>query len=278
MIVQKLGPREDSNLSELRSLAEAAGYTVVGSVEQTRKTDSRFLVGSGKAEEIARLVKELGAEKVIVENTLKPIQAYNLAKLTGVEVIDRFQLILEVFARRATTKEAHLQIRLAKLRYQLPKIKESIKLARLGEQPGFMGLGRYEVDVYIEDTKRQISHIRKQLREIRKERELRRLKRLEIGLPTVALAGYTNAGKTSLFNWLTKESKPVNLGLFTTLSPYTRLVSFAGRKAMLTDTVGFIDNVPVILVEAFKSTLEETASADAIILILDITDPLREIR
>jgi GTP-binding protein HflX len=247
-------------------------------MEQTREANSAYLIGRGKAEELAQLVKTLGAQRVIFENALKPIQAYNLAKLTGIEVIDRFQLILEIFAKRATTREAHLQIRLATLRYQLPRAREAIRLARFGEQPGFMGLGRYEVDVYIEDMKRQITHIRRELREVRSEREQHRLKRIEIGLPIVALAGYTNAGKTSLSNWLTKESKPVDLGLFTTLSPSTRLVSFAGRKALLTDTVGFIDQVPVILVEAFNSTLEETAYADAIILVLDIVDTLSEIR
>jgi len=247
-------------------------------VEQTREAESAYLVGRGKAEELAELVKKHGAQRVIFENALKPIQAYNLVKLTGVEVIDRFQLILEIFAKRATTREANLQIRLAMLRYKLPRARESIRLARLGEQPGFMGLGRYEVDVYTEDMKRQIAHIRRELREVRREREQHRLKRIETGLPTVALAGYTNSGKTSLSNWLTKESKPVDLGLFTTLSPSTRLVSFAGRKALLTDTVGFIDRVPIILIEAFNSTLEETAYADAIILVLDIADTMSEIQ
>ena len=247
-------------------------------MEQTREADSAFLIGRGKAEELAQLVKTLEAQKVIFENDLKPTQAYNLAKLTGVENIDRFQLILEIFDKRATTREANLQIRLALLRYQLPRARESIRLARIGEQPGFMGMGRYEVDVYTEDMKRRISFIRRELRQVRREREQHRLKRIETGLPTVSLAGYTNAGKTSISNWLTKESKPVNLGLFTTLSPSTRLVSFAGRKALLTDTVGFIDRIPILLVEAFNSTLEETAYADAIILVLDIVDTLSEIR
>ncbi len=247
-------------------------------MEQTRKADSAFLIGQGKAEELARLVKMLEAEKVIFENELKPTQAYNLAKLTGVEIIDRFRLILEIFDKRATTREANLQIKLALLRYQLPRARESIRLARMREQPGFMGMGRYEVDVYTEEVKRQISNIRRELRQIRREREQHRLKRIETRLPTVSLAGYTNAGKTSISNWLTKESKPVNLGLFTTLSPSTRLVSFASRKALLTDTVGFIDRIPILLVEAFNSTLEETAYADAVILVLDIADTLAEIR
>jgi len=259
-------------------LAEAAGYTVVDSLEQTREASSPYMIGKGKAEELAKLVKEHGAKKVIFENELKPVQAYNLAKLLSVEAIDRFQLILEIFAKRVTTREAQLQVRLASLRYQLPRARESIRLARLGEQPGFMGLGRYEVDVFLEDMKRQIAHIRGELRDVRKERAQRRLKRTELGFPTASLAGYTGAGKTTLFNTLAEESKPVNLGLFTTLSPTTRMVSFAGRRALLTDTVGFIDRLPILLVEAFRSTLEETIYADTIILVLDFHDPVDEIR
>lgn len=151
-------------------------------------------------------------------------------------------------------------------------------MARLGEQPGFMGLGRYEVDVFVEDMKRQIAHVRKELKEVRDERTQHRLKRIELGFSTVSLAGYTSAGKTTLFNFLTKETKPVNLGLFTTLSTTTRMTNFNGRKALLTDTVGFIDRLPILLVEAFHSTLEETIYADAIILVLDFNDSLKEIQ
>lgn len=251
---------------------------MVGSLEQVGETGSPYMIGKGKAQELAKTVKERGAEKVIFENDLKPVQAYNLAKLAGVEAIDRFQLILEIFAKRAFTKEAQLQVRLAGLRYRLPRARESIRLARLGEQPGFLGLGRYEVDVFLEDMRRQITHIREELREIRKERAQHRFKRMELGFPTVSLAGYTGAGKTTLFNLLAGETKPVNLGLFTTLSPTTRMVSFAGRRALLTDTVGFIDRLPILLVEAFRSTLEETIYADAIILVLDFHDPVEEIR
>lgn len=251
---------------------------MVDSLEQVREAGSPYMIGEGKAEELAKMVKERGAEKVIFENDLKPVQAYNLAKLIGVEAIDRFQLILEIFAKRATTREANLQVRLASLRYQLPRARESIRLARVGEQPGFMGLGRYEVDVFLEDMRRQIAHIRNELRDVRKGRAQHRFKRIELGFPTVSLAGYTGAGKTTLFNLLAEETKPVNLGLFTTLSPTTRMVSFAGRRALLTDTVGFIDRLPILLVEAFHSTLEETIYADIIILVLDFHDPVDEIR
>lgn len=251
---------------------------MVGSLEQVREPDAAYQIGRGKAEELARLVKELDAERVIFDNALKPVQSYNLAKATNVEAIDRFRLILEIFARRASRKEAKLQIDLARLRYQLPRARESVRLARMGEQPGFMGLGRYEVDVYYEAIKRQISHIRRELGKIRSKRGLHRARRVELGFSLVSLAGYTNAGKSTLFNTLTRESVPVDSGLFTTLSTTTRAVSLAGKRALLTDTVGFIDRLPLVLVEAFHATLEETIFSNAIVLVVDIHEPLPEVR
>jgi len=144
-------------------------------------------------------VEKVKAEKIIIDNELKPAQAYNLAKITGVEVIDRYRLILEIFARRATSKEAKLQITLAELQYQLPRARESVRLARTGEQPGFMGLGQYEIDIYYEHVKRQMAQIRRELQNIREKRGLHRKRRLELGFSLVSLAGYTNAGKSTLF-------------------------------------------------------------------------------
>jgi len=275
--VQRLLRSEDSRLEELNSLAEAAGYAVVGSIEQVRSADPRYQIGRGKVEELASLVKELHAEKIVFDNDLKPVQAYNIAKLTGVETIDRFQLILEIFVKRASTKEAQLQVKLASLRYQLPRARESVRLARMGEQPGFMGLGRYEVDVYFEAIKRQIAHIRRELRAIRGKRSLQRVQRIDHGFSLVSLAGYTYAGKTTLFNTLAVESKPVDQGLFTTLSTTTRAVDFQDRRVLLTDTVGFIDSLPLFLIEAFRSTLEETILSDAIILVVDFHESVKEI-
>jgi len=224
--------------------------------------------------ELAELVKETDAQKIIFDNRLKPVQAYNLAKATGVEAIDRFQLILEIFARRATTTEAKLQIRLARLRYELTRAKEKVRLARMEEQPGFMGLGAYEVDVYYETVKRQIQSIRGKLRKIRRKRFLHRERRTELGFPLISLAGYTNAGKSSLFNVLAEEEAPVDDALFTTLSTTTRLVEFSRKKFLLTDTVGFIDRLPLTLIEAFHSTLEETIYSDLILLVVDVSEPI----
>ncbi len=229
-------------------------------------------------EELAELVRQESAEKVIFDNYLKTVQTYNLAKATKVEVIDRFQLILEIFTRRATTVEAQMQIQLAKLRHNLTHAKERVRLARKEEQPGFMGLGAYEVDVYYGSVKREMQAIRRKLLKIREKRVLHRQRRAELGFTTISLAGYTNAGKSSLFNTLTREEVPVDTALFTTLSTTTRLIAVSGKKLLLTDTVGFIDRLPLTLMEAFRSTLEETIYSDLILLIVDASEPIHTVR
>jgi len=251
---------------------------VVGKIEQVREPDSRYQIGAGKVKELAELVKETAAQKIIFDNPLKSVQAYNLAKATGVEAIDRFQLILEIFTRRATTTEAQLQIHLARLGYELAHAKERVRLARMEEQPGFMGLGAYEVDVYYEAVKKQVHTVRKKLKKSRGKRLLHRERRAELGFSSISLAGYTNAGKSSLFNALTEEEVPVDKALFTTISTTTRLVEFSKKKFLLTDTVGFIDRLPLTLIEAFHSTLEETIYSDLILLVVDISESINMIQ
>lgn len=275
--MQRRQSLEQSSLEELKNLAESTGYEVVGRIEQVREPDSRYQIGSGKVQELAKLVKQTSAQKIVFDNPLKPVQAYNLAKATGVEVIDRFQLILEIFTRRATTTEAQLQIQLARTQYELAHAKERVRLAKMGEQPGFMGLGAYEVNVYHEAVKKQVHAIRKKLRKIRGKRLLHRERRTELDFSSISLAGYTNAGKSSLFNALTQEEVPVDETLFTTLSTTTRLVQFSSKKFLLTDTVGFIDRLPLTLIEAFHSTLEETICSDLILLVVDMSDPMTAI-
>jgi len=276
--VQRRLNREESTLNELEKLAESAGYTVVARMEQTRTPDARYQIGAGKVEELAALVKEKGAEKILFDNTLKSLQSYNLAKATGVEAIDRFQLILEIFTKRATTTEAKLQIQLATMKYELTHAKEKVRLTRKGELPGFMGLGAYEADVYSDAIKLQIQTIQKKLVRIREKRLLHRERREELGFCAISLAGYTSAGKTCLFNALTAETLRVgNKTLFTTLSTTTRMIELSGREFLLTDTVGFIDRLPLTLIEAFHSTLEETIYSDVIILVLDFSEPLEVI-
>jgi len=264
-------------MEELRSLAKSAGYEIVGSLEQVRRPHSRYHIGSGKAKELAEMVSKLKAEKIIFGNELKVVQVYNLAKLTGVEVIDRFQLILEIFLRRASTREAKLQIDLARLRYELAHAKEKVRLAKIGEQPGFLGLGKYEVDVYHEAVRRQVHSIQEKLKKKKKTRKLHRQRRRKLGFSLASLAGYTNSGKSTLFNALTEGKAQVDSSLFTTLSTTTRTINLFGEKVLLTDTVGFVDNLPLTLIEAFHSTLEETIFSDLILLVVDVSEPQEEI-
>jgi len=249
----------------------------VGSLEQVRRRDPGYQIGRGKTNDLAELVNKTGAKKIIFDNKLSPLQSYNLAKVTGLTVIDRFQLILEIFSSRASTYEAELQIKMASLRHELSRAKDKVKLARLEEQPGFMGLGKYEVDVYFETVKRQIGSIKLKLKKKHEERQLHRVRRTELGFSSISLAGYTNAGKSSLFNLLTEETVPVDNALFTTLSTTTRAVQFSKRKVLLTDTVGFIDRLPLKLVKAFHSTLEETIFSNLIILVIDLSESEKEI-
>ncbi|MCL2643205.1 MAG: GTPase HflX [Candidatus Bathyarchaeota archaeon] len=269
--------REASSLEELKALAQTAGYTIVGTLEQTRPPDARYQIGAGKVEELANLVKDTDANKVIFDNSLRMIQNYNLAKATKVEVIDRFQLILEIFARRATTTEAQLQIQLATLQNELKHAREKVRLCRGSEQPGFMGLGVYEADIYRDAIKLQVQTILKKLTTIRTKRILQRERRTELGFLSISLAGYTSAGKSTLFNALTEADNLVDRSLFTTLSTTTRIIEFSNRKFLLTDTVGFIDRLPIALIEAFHSTLEETIYSDLIILVIDLNEPLEVI-
>lgn len=250
---------------------------MVGKLEQVRQADPSFQIGRGKVEELAALVKEKEAEKIIFDNELKPLQAYNLATEAGVEAVDRFQLILEIFDRRAATTESKLQIDLARLRYELPRAKAKVKLAMKGEQPGFMGLGKYEVQIYYDSVRRQIHLIQGKLKTVGKKRSLHRKRRTELGYSTISLAGYTNAGKSSVFRALAKEEARIGEGLFTTLSTTTRAVSLFNKKVLLTDTVGFIDRLPLTLIEAFHSTLEETVFSDLLLLVVDVSEPPEEI-
>jgi GTPase len=258
-------------------LAQSAGYQIVGVMEQTRPPDPRYQIGAGKVEELAKIVADNHAEKVIFDNPLRTLQNYNLAKATQVEVIDRFQLILELFRRRATTTEAQFQIQLAVLQNELKHARQKVRLSKGSEQPGFMGLGAYEADVYRDAIKLQVQTIRKKLARIRGKRVLQRERRTELGFLTVSLAGYTSSGKSTLFNALTLEDALVDKNLFTTLSTQTRMIEFSNRKFLLTDTVGFIDRLPISLIEAFHSTLEETIFADLIVLVVDFEEPLHSI-
>lgn len=263
--------REENLFQELRELARAAGYLPVGKLTQTRFPDSRYQLGRGKIEELAELVRDTGAEKVIFYNRLSTTQLFNISEICGCQVIDKFQLILEIFAKRATTHRSKLQVELARLRYEVPRARAIVSILKKEERAGFMGLGDYE-DSYEQDLKKRIARIESELESAEKDDEFLRAFRHRKGFSLVSLAGYTNAGKSTLFNAIVNESVEVKDMLFTTLVPMTRALDLGGRKALLTDTVGFIEDLPHWLVDAFKSTLDEIFLSDLILLVVDVSE------
>jgi GTP-binding protein HflX len=280
--------------AEIRELARAAGYEVVDEITQTRTEDAALNVGEGKADELAALAAEHDVEAVVFDNSLGPYQTYNLGtKLPdGVEVVDRFKLILDIFGQRAQTRKAQLQVELAELRYELPRAEAKTSLAKRDEHPGFMGLGEYDENRE-RDIKARISRIRDELESIERTEEHRREKRRASGFDLVAMAGYTNAGKSTLLRRLAidvdvdeNEDRHPDLDttaesedrLFTTLGTTTRRADIERRDVLLTDTVGFISDLPHWLVESFKSTLDSVYRADLVLLVVDVSEPIDDIR
>jgi len=261
-------------IQEALGLAEAADYEVVKLITQKYLLRAKYGIGSGKAKELKEMIKDLNADVILFDEKLRSVQIYNLAKLAGVEVINRERLILEIFNKRASSAEAKLQVQLAELRYEIPRAREKVRLAKMGEQPGFFGLGRYDVDDYYRMIKRRIAIIMKKLKQVSKRRELYRFQRLRTNLSLISFAGYTGAGKTSLFNVLVRESKDTGKGLFTTLTTTTRSLHLSGSKILVSDTVGFISRLPPYMIEAFKATLEELTYANLVLLVIDASEPL----
>jgi GTP-binding protein HflX len=278
---------------EIRDLVRAAGYEVVGEITQIRTEDAALCLGEGKVRTLAATVRETDAERVVFDNELGPYQTYNLGSELpdGIEVLDRFRLILEIFGQRANTRKAQLQVELAELRYELPRVEAKVSLARRDERPGFMGLGEYD-ESREQDIKAQISNIREELDRIEGTEAKRRKQRRESGFDLVALAGYTNAGKSTLLRRLASDvAVDENEGLhpdldataesenrlFTTLGTTTRRAAM-DRDVLVTDTVGFISDLPHWLVESFKSTLDSVYRADLVLLVVDVSEPVEEIR
>lgn len=277
VLVERLSPKESSSLEELGALAETLGYEIVGRLDQTREPDPAYHIGKGKVEELARMVSSSDADRVIFANPLKPSQAFKLEEKIGVKVIDRFQLILEIFAMRAGSPEANLQVEYARLNYELPRIKESVKRAKLGEFPGFRGGGEYGERARVDAVEKRMKTLEDKLESFEDAREQRRKRRRERGFNLVALAGYTNAGKSTLLNAISSADVEVDDRLFTTLSPRTRVMKGNSQRILVTDTVGFVDDLPPWLIEAFKAALEEVYLADLILLVVDISEPFEDI-
>jgi GTP-binding protein HflX len=201
-----------------------------------------------------------------------------LAALCGVEVIDREQVILNIFERRASTAESKIQTKLAQLRYDMIRAREKVRLAKAGEQPGFLGMGKYNADVYYLDIKKRAGALKAKLLKEESRKEIHRSQRLKSGLRTISIAGYTSAGKTTLFNTLTGELKTIGHGLFTTLSTLTRAVNVGDDKVLLSDTVGFVSKLPHYMIDAFKSTLNELVYSDLVLLVLDASEPVEDMK
>ena len=270
-------PYEDS-IKEALSLCDAAGYFITDIIKQKHITRSKFGIGSGKASEVKELILKNRVKNIIFDEVLKPKQQYNLTKLCNAQVIDRERLILEIFEKRATNAESNIQIKLAQLKYDMVRTREKVRLAKLGEQPGFFGLGKYDADVYLLDLRKRIVNLQRKLKKEELRKKLYRKSRSKSGFPVISFVGYTSAGKTTLFNRLAGETKITGKGMFTTLSTFTRNVTLRDGKILLSDTVGFISKLPAYMIDAFKSTLLELTYSDLILLVIDISQNIHEIK
>lgn len=269
----------DMSMEELASLAKTAGAEVVGIYTQKReKYDSKTFVGSGKLEEIAQMVDADEVSTVVVNNRLTPRQNVNLEEILGVKVIDRMQLILDIFAMRARSHEGKLQVHLAQLKYLLPRlVGQGIMLSRQAGGIGSRGPGESQLELNRRSVRNQITDIERQLKVVEKNREVVREKRLESPIFKIGLIGYTNAGKSTIMNALTSKTQYEADELFATLDATTKSIHLTGNlQVTLTDTVGFIQDLPTELVTSFKSTLEESKNVDLLVHVIDASDPNHE--
>lgn len=267
------------SLGELAELALTAGVTTVGRVTQKRSSpDGRLYVGEGKLEEAVALAKEKDAELLVFDDELTPSQIRNIERLTEMGILDRTQVILDIFASRARSSEGQLQVELAQLSYLLPRLRGSASnLSRLGGGIGTRGPGETKLETDIRRVRDKIADLKKDIAEVSSHRGLLRKGREQTLMPLGALVGYTNAGKSTLLNKLTGATVLAEDMLFATLDPVTRKADLpSGRQVLLTDTVGFIRKLPHHLVAAFRATLDEAVWADFLVHVVDISNPYYE--
>jgi len=275
------GTDPDTALEELAGLATAAGAeVVVRAVQERASPDPATLFGKGKAAEMAATCHAADVRIVIVDHILTPAQARNLEEVFQCRVIDRTDLILDIFARRARTREGKLQVELAQLQYLLPRLVGSAAaLSRLGGGIGTRGPGETKLETDRRRIRHRVAALKREIAEVSERRGYLRERRRRSEVPTIALVGYTNAGKTTLFNALTGDSAVVSDALFVTLDPLVRRVKLPdARQIIVSDTVGFIDRLPHQLVAAFRATLEEVIHADLLLHVIDVSAPDRERR
>jgi GTPase len=267
----------EESLAELRTLAGSAGAEVVGEILQRRdRPDPATLIGAGKLEEIAGAAASMNADVLLFDHDLSPSQQRNIEKIAKRRVIDRTQLILDIFARHARTREGQLQVELAQLHYMLPRLAgRGIEMSQLGGGIGTRGPGETQLETDRRKIYRRIRHVEQQLENVRRIRAQQRQRRESAPVATVALVGYTNAGKSTLFNALTRAGVLASSKMFATLDPTIRAVALPSkRKVLLSDTVGFIRNLPHTLVSAFRATLEEVQRASLILQVSDASSRL----
>jgi len=267
----------EESLSELRTLAESAGAEVVGEILQHRdRPDPATLVGGGKLEEIAGAAASVDADVLLFDHDLSPSQQRNIEKIIDRRVIDRTQLILDIFARHARTREGQLQVELAQLHYMMPRLAgRGVEMSQLGGGIGTRGPGETQLETDRRKIARRVRHLEQQLETVRRIRAQQRQRRESAPIATVALVGYTNAGKSTLFNALTRAGVLSSSKMFATLDPTIRGVDLPSkRKVLLSDTVGFIRNLPHTLVSAFRATLEEVQKASLILHVSDASSRL----
>ena len=271
---QQEGWSIDSSIDELQKLTETAGAEIVGRfIQKLEKPSSTHYLGSGKLRELVNLKESLNFETVIFNDELAPRQQRNLEEALGVKVIDRTALILDIFARHARTSEGKLQVELAQHQYLLPRLAgQWSHLERLGGGIGTRGPGEAQIETDRRLIRNKIASIKKQIEAVRRHRELYRSKRKKSNTPLVALVGYTNAGKSTLLNAISRADVLTENKLFSTLDPVTRRLHLPGGKnVLITDTVGFIHKLPPLIVAAFHATLEELDEADLLLHVVDIT-------
>ncbi len=268
------------HLFELNELVASLGLSVAGELMVTlREPCPRLFIGSGKAGQAVAAAKEKGADCIVVDHELTPSQQRNWEKLSGLPVVDRQEVIIDIFAKRASTKEAVIQVELARLQYLLPRLARAwTHLSRQkGGAMGTRGEGEQQIEVDRRIIKQKIAHYQRELKELKLHRNVQRKQMTRTEIPHAAIVGYTNAGKSTLLNALSGASVLVEDKLFATLDPTTRQIMLLNKQPMLvTDTVGFVRKLPHLLVEAFKSTLEEAVISDFIVHVLDISSPYFE--
>lgn len=290
LIVKRVKSRKYTNTDEIESLTRSAGYNIKNIIIQAREEGRKYNLGEGKVQEIKEYIIKNNINIVIIDNEMGPYQMYNI----GVELPDNvtvrntYTLILDIFEQRANTKKSQLQVKLAKLRYELPRAEAKVRLSKRNEHPGFMGLGDYD-DTRIKSIKDRIKKIKTELNTIETRNTNRRKYQRDSGFDIVSLAGYTNAGKSTLLRRLAKENDvnennrkhdditPIAESenkFFTTLDTTTRRLDFDKRDVLVTDTVGFIDNLPYWIIDAFTATFDSIYESDLVLLVVDVTESI----